>query len=89
VTATCLLPVEVNVHENVALPEPGTLVGDTMQEVLFVARLMTPAKPLIAVTVIVEVPAALTFTLKVEGLAVTVKSWTVYATVADAEFPLL
>jgi len=33
--------------------------------------------------VIVEVPAALTLTLTLVGLAVMVKSWTVYVTVAE------
>ena len=75
VTDTCLVPVEVNVHERVALPEPVTLVGETEQdEVVFVTRLTTPAKPLNAVTVIVDEPAALTLTLRLVGLAVIVKS---------------
>ena len=74
VTETCLLPVVLNVQDSVALPEPVTLVGDTVQEVLLVARLTTPAKPFKAVTVIVDVPAALTFTLTLVGLAVIVKS---------------
>ena len=46
VTKTCLLPVEVNVHDSVALPEPVTLVGDTAHDaVVLVTRLTTPAKP--------------------------------------------
>ena len=83
-TDTCLLPVVVKVHDNVELPEPVTLVGETEQEaVVLVARLTTPAKPLRPVTVIVEVPEALTLTLTLVGLAVMVKSWTVYVTVAE------
>ena len=61
-------------HDKVALPDPVTLVGDTVHEVLLVVRLTTPAKPLIAVTVIVEVPAEPAFTVTLVGLAVIVKS---------------
>lgn len=66
----------MNVQDRADVPEPVTLVGETVHEVLFVARLTTPAKPLTADTVIVEVPAAFTLTLTLVGLAVTVKSWT-------------
>jgi len=62
------------VHDRVALPEPVTLVGATEHEVLLVVRLTTPAKPLRAVIVTVEVPAAPTFTLTLVGLAAIVKS---------------
>ncbi len=61
-------------QDNVALPEPVTLVGETVHDVLLVVRLTTPAKPLIAVTVIVEVPAEPAFTVTLVGLAVIVKS---------------
>ena len=84
VTDTCLLPVVLNVHDRVALPEPVTLVGDTLQEaVVLVARATTPAKPFSPVTVIVEVPAAFTLTLTLVGLAAIVKSWTTYVTVTE------
>ena len=53
-TDTCLAPVVVNVHESVELPEPVTLVGERLQEVLLVARPTTPANPFRPVTVIVE-----------------------------------
>ena len=53
-TDTCLIPVVVNVHESVELPEPVTLVGERLHEVLLVARPTTPAKPFRPVTVIVE-----------------------------------
>jgi hypothetical protein len=76
VTDTCLLPVVLNVQDRVALPDPVTLVGATEHEVLLVARPTTPAKPFRPVTVILEVPAALTFTLTLNGLAAIVKSWT-------------
>jgi len=58
VTDTCLAPVVVNVHERVELPEPVTLVGERLQEVLLVARPTTPAKPFRPVTVIIEDAAA-------------------------------
>ena len=61
-------------QDKVALPEPVTLVGATEHEVLFVVRLTTPAKPLIAVTVILDVPAALALTVTDVGLAAIVKS---------------
>ena len=81
-TETCLVPVVVKVHDNVELPEPVTLVGETLHEaVVLVTRLTTPTKPFRPVTVIVEVPAALTLTLTVVGLAAMVKSWTTYVTV--------
>lgn len=53
----------MKVHEKAEVPEPVTLVGARLQEVLFVVRLTTPAKPFRAVTVIVDVPAALTLEL--------------------------
>ena len=74
---------EVKVHDKVALPEPVTLVGATEQEVLLVVRLTTPAKPFTAVTVIAEVPAALTLTVTDVGLAAMVKSWTTNVTVTE------
>ena len=84
VTETCLLPVVLKVHESVALPDPVTLVGETVHEaVVFVARLTTPAKPFRPVTVMLEVPAAFTFTLTLVGLAVIVKSWTTNVTVTE------
>ena len=81
VTVTCLLPVVVNVHDRVELPEPVTLVGLTEHEVLLVVRATTPANPLRPVTVTLEVPAALTFTVTLVGAAAIVKSWTTKVTV--------
>lgn len=72
----------LKVHDNVALPEPVTLVGDTVHDaVVLVARLTTPAKPFRPVTVIVEVPAALTLIVTLVGAAAMVKSWTTKVTV--------
>jgi hypothetical protein len=77
VTRTCLIPVELNVQVRVEVPEPVTLVGERVHEVLFVARLTRPANPFTAVIVIVDMPWALTLTLTVVGLAAIVKSSTV------------
>jgi len=64
------------VHESVELPEPLTLVGETLHDVLLVVRLTTPANPFNPAIVIDEVPAALALTVTVVGLAAMVKSWT-------------
>ncbi len=63
-------------QDRVALPEPLTLVGATLQDVLLVVRPTTPANPFSPVIVIVEVPALPAFTVTVAGLAAMVKSWT-------------
>ena len=76
VTPTWMVGPEENVHDSVALPEPVTLVGDTVQDVLLVVRLTTPAKPFSAVIEIVDVPAVFALTVTVVGLAAIVKSWT-------------
>lgn len=78
VTSTCLLPVELNVQERVALPEPVTDVGETVHEdVVFVARLTIAAKPSSPVTVMLDIAALLLFSLTFAGEATIVKSWTV------------
>ena len=79
VTVTVKVPLAEGVHERVEVPEPVTLVGVRVQVMpvdgLVVAvRLTTPAKPLTAVMVIVEVPVAPTLTVTLVGLAVIVKS---------------
>jgi hypothetical protein len=71
------------VHESVALPDPVTLVGDTVHEVLLVVSETTPAKPFNPVIVIAEVPALPALTVTDVGAAVIVKSWTVYVTVTE------
>jgi hypothetical protein len=83
VTPTWTVEAAEKVQDKVALPDPVTLVGATEQDVLFVVRLTTPAKPLSAVTVIVEVPAAFAFTVTVVGLTAMVKSWTMNVTVTE------
>ena len=64
------------VQESVDVPEPVTLLGVALHEVLLVLRLTMPVKPLRAVTVRLAVPAIPTFTLTLVGLAVIAKSWT-------------
>ena len=72
----------VNVHDSVDVPDPVTVAGETVHEVLFVIRFTVPVKPLIGATVMVEVPAVPTFRITAVGLAVTAKSVTVNETVA-------
>ena len=83
VTPTWNVPVEVKVHDRVEPPDPVTLVGDSEQEVLLVVRPTTPAKPFTAETVMVDVPAAFTFTLMLVGPALIVKSCTTNVRVAE------
>ncbi len=68
------VPVEVNVQESALVPEPATLAGVRVHAALLAERLTVPVKPPVGVMVIVEVPAAPTFTLTVVGLAAMVKS---------------
>ena len=74
VTVTWTSWAVVKVHDKVALPEPVTLVGATEQDVLLVVRLTTPAKPFCPVTVMADVPALLTNTVTLVGLAAIRKS---------------
>ena len=76
VTLTWNVPETAKVHERVELPEPVTLVGDSVHEVLLVARLTTPAKPFWPATVMVDVAAVPGVKFTLEGVAVIVKSWT-------------
>ena len=83
ITLTWTVDAKPKVHESVPLPDPVTLVGETVHEVLFVARLTTPAKPLRDVTVTVEVPAVPAFRIADVGFAATVKSVTVNVAVTE------
>jgi len=83
VTPTWTVPAAGKVHDRVELPEPVTLVGDTVHDVLLVVRLTTPAKPFTAEIVIVEVPAEPALTVTLVGDAVMVKSWTTNVTVTE------
>ena len=77
----------VKVHDRVEEPEPpATVAGIRVQAASLEVRATLPAKPLRGLMVIVEVPAELTVTLTVFGLAAILKSGgllTVYATVAE------
>ena len=83
VTLTWTVDAKLKLHESVPLPGPVTLVGETVHEVLFVAKLTTPAKPLRGVTVKAEDPAAPTFRATDAGFAATVKSVTMNDTVVE------
>jgi hypothetical protein len=83
VTATGTVDADVNVHVRVVLPEPVTLVGETVQAVLLVARLTVPAKPFRPVMVIVDVPGELTSTVGEVGVAVIWKSWMLKVTMVE------
>jgi hypothetical protein len=75
----------VNVHDNVALPEPVTLAGVTLHAELSAVRFTTPLNPFVAVTAMVAVPDEPALTVRLVGLAVTVKSWVLYVTVAECD----
>lgn len=74
VTVTTKVPVVVKVHESVEVPDAVMVVGVRVHAALLADRLTTPVNPLIAVTVMVEVPAAPTLTVTLVGLADIVKS---------------
>ena len=68
----------MNVQDNVALPEPVTLVGETVHdEGVVVTRFTIPENPLTAVIVTVDVPVDPALTVILVGLVTMVKSWTV------------
>lgn len=75
-TPTWTFDAAANVQERVEPPDPVTLVGARVQEVLLVARLTTPAKPFCPVIVIVEIPTLLAFIVTFDGAAAIVKSCT-------------
>ena len=87
VTVTATVPAVANVQESVEVPEPPvTEAGVRVHAELSEVSATVPVNPLTGETVIVEVPAELTITVKVVGLAATVKSGrpvTVNATVVE------
>jgi len=89
VTPTWIELAEAKVQDKVALPEPVTLVGFIVHDVLFVARPTRPAKLFSASTVIVDVPVLPTFTVTVGGPAVIAKSWIANVRIAEWERPAL
>ena len=74
VIVTTIFDAVANVHDSVALPEPGMLAGVTLHAALSAERFTTPLNPLVAVTVMVAVPAEPVLIVRLVGLAVTVKS---------------
>ena len=82
VTLTWKVEAVLKVHDRVALPEPVTLVGEIVQNVLLVDRLTVLEKPSRAVTVKFDVAAEPLLTERLVGLAVSAKSWTVTVTFA-------
>ena len=71
-TVTWSWPEDEKVHESVALPELVMLLGAIVQAVLLLERLTVPLNPLLAVTVIVDVPAEPAFAFTLVGLAMMV-----------------
>ena len=72
-------------QESVEIPDPVRLVGESVQDVLFVVRITTPAKLLTAATVTVEVPAAPASTVSDVEVATMVKSVTLIVPVVECE----
>ena len=75
------------VQVSVEVPEPPEMLVALRVQVRFVELVMTtrvtvPVNPFTGATVIVEVPATPALTVTLVALAVTVKSWTWYVTVA-------
>ena len=84
---TDTVPAAIKVQESVEVPEPPVMdAALRVHAELFEVSATVPVNPLTGETVIVEVPAELTTTVTVVGLAATVKSGrpvTVNATVAE------
>jgi hypothetical protein len=74
VAVTWTVEADAKEHDRVELPEPGRLVGDAVQDVLLVARLTIPAKPLSPDTLMVEVTVDPALPVTLVGLTVIVKS---------------
>lgn len=74
VAVTWMINADAKEHDRVELPEPVTLAGEAEHEVLLVARLTAPAKPLRPLTVIVEVTVEPALPITLVGLTMIVKS---------------
>jgi hypothetical protein len=85
VTLTWNVPVELNVQDSVALPDPVRLDGETVQLVLLVDRFTALENPFSAETVMLEVPRAPLLIVTLVGLAAIVKSWIVYVMFVEWE----
>jgi len=82
------VPAAAELTVRVEVPDPVTLVGLSVAvrplDALAV-RVTVPLNPFWAVTVMADVPWAPALIVRLVGLAVMVKSWTVKVTVADAD----
>jgi hypothetical protein len=76
VVVTWVVEADAKEHDRVELPEPETLGGDTVHDVLLVAKPTSPAKPLSPETVTVEVTVDPALPVTLVGLTAIVKSWT-------------
>src|SRR2546426_10967990 len=82
----------IPLHDRVVVPEVPRLIEVAENEQLnpddgdveFVRATM-PVKPFTDVTLIVELPATPAKTVTLDGLAATVKSWTVYEIMVECE----
>ena len=74
VTVTWMIEADAKEHDRVELLEPVTLAGEAVHEVLLVARLTIPAKPLNPVTVTAEVTVEPELPVTLVGLTAMVKS---------------
>lgn len=83
VTATWIVPAELKVQDSVALPDPVTLVGLTVHEVLLVENPTRPLNPFVPETVTVELATLPVLTVALVGFAVSVKSCTAKATITE------
>ena len=78
---TVSVPTGAKLQERLAAPDPDTLDGVMVQDVLFEDKLTTAANPFRPVTVMADVPAEPALTVTVAGLADMEKSWAVNVTV--------
>jgi len=83
-------------HDRVEAPDPPFIVVVVRpQDIPFVGEVVTvrdtaPAKPLVGLTVIVELRAELMLPLRLVGAALTVKSWIANMAVVECEIvPLI
>ena len=70
----CMVEADPKEHNRLELPEPETLAGDAVHDVLFVAKPTIPAKPLSPETVTVEATVDPALPVTLVGLTVIVKS---------------
>jgi hypothetical protein len=76
------------VQDRVEVPDPPVIlveerVHDRLVEFVVTARVTIPVKPFIGATLMLDVLIAPAFTVTLVGLALTLKSWTMNATVTE------